>query len=91
MAGPSAEGCLPYFPNPIGVERKDVRSFVGRDLAVVTFFSRLTGMETDHPAARSWLRTTVCLQKRNDDLKIVHDHISYAVDCGAEKPAYILD
>ncbi len=48
-------------------------------------------METDHPSAKSWFRATVCLQKIGGDWKIAHEHASFPVDCGAEKPTYILD
>jgi len=83
--------CFPYFANPIGTERKDIQLTVNPDMAVATFLSRLTGMESDHPSAKSWLRTTVCLRKLVDGWKIIHDHISLPVDCSAEKPPYILD
>lgn len=85
------ESCFPYFANPIGTERKDIQLTVSPDLAVVTFLCRLTGMESDHPSAKSWLRITVCLRNLGNSWKIVHDHISLPVDCGAEKPTYILD
>jgi ketosteroid isomerase-like protein len=85
------EGCLPYFPNPIGTERRDIQCLIGEDMAVITFLSRLTGMESDHPAARTWMRTTVGLQRQAGRWRIVHDHISLPVDCGAERPTYILD
>lgn len=60
-------------------------------MAVATFFSRLTGMAPDHPSAKSWLRTTVCLRELSESRKIIHDHMSLPVACGAEKPTYILD
>jgi ketosteroid isomerase-like protein len=85
------ESCLPYFPNPIGTERKDIQIMAVPGMAPVTFLSRLIGMESDHPSAKSWLRTTVCLRKVGDEWKIVHDHISLPVDCGAEKPTHIFD
>jgi ketosteroid isomerase-like protein len=85
------ETCLPYFPSSIGVERKDLQLSIGSDMAVATFYSRLTGMASDHPSAKSWLRTTVCLSKQSGEWKIIHDHVSLPVDCGAEKPTYIMD
>lgn len=85
------EACFPYFPNPIGVERKELRISSGPGMAVVTFLSRLTGMESDHPAARSWFRATVCLKQQDGAWKIFHDHVSLPVDCGAERPTYLLD
>ena len=85
------ESCFPYFPNPIGTQRKDVQATVGDDVAVVAFYSRLTGMESDHASAKSWIRSTVCLKKMDGQWKIFHEHASFPVDCGAEKPTYLFD
>lgn len=85
------ESCFPYFANPIGTERKDIQLTVGSNMALVTFLSRLKGMESVHPSAKSWLQTTVGMRKQGDGWKIILDHISLPVDCGAEKPTYILD
>ena len=85
------EWCLPYFPNPIGTERKDIQLSVTPEMALATFYSRLTGMESEHPSAKSWLRTTVCMRRIDGEWTIIHDHLSLPVDCGAEKPTYILD
>lgn len=85
------KSCFSYFPKPIGTERKDIQTTVGTDVAVVTFLSRMTGMESDHPSAKSWIRATVCMKKTGGEWKIIHDHASFPVDCGAEKPTYIFD
>jgi uncharacterized protein (TIGR02246 family) len=85
------EGCFPYFPNPIGCERRDLEITVSGDLAVASFLSRMSGMETDHPSARAWIRTTTCFRKQAGNWKIIHEHASFPVDCGAEKPTYIMD
>lgn len=85
------EGCFPYFPNPIVCERKDVHIQTSADVAIVSFFSRMSGMESDHPSARSRFRATVCLRRVEGDWKIFHEHASFPVDCGAEKPTYIMD
>lgn len=85
------EACLPYFGDEIGTERDDVRMVVGPSLAVVTMRSRLTGMKTDHPSARSWLRTTVCLHRTGGTWRIFHEHSSLPVDCANDAPVYLLD
>lgn len=85
------ESCFPYFPNPIGTERKDLQLSTSPDVAIATFLSRVTGMETDHPSARSWLRTTLCMRKLDGDWKIFHEHISLPVDCATETLSYIMD
>lgn len=85
------ESCLPHFPNPIGVHREDVRISATDEMAVATFYSRLTGMTTDHQAVKAWMRTTVCLQNLGGKWKIIHDHFSMPVDFASEKPGYIHD
>lgn len=85
------ESCLPYFPGEILTERRDLKVEVGESLAVATFFCRLTGMQSDHVATRAWMRTTVCFKKQAGHWRIFHDHVSMPLDCGAEKPLYILD
>jgi ketosteroid isomerase-like protein len=85
------EKCLPYFPDSIVVQRKNLQLTVGPEVAVATFYCRLIGMVSVHPSCKSWMRATVCLQKVGDTWKIVHDHISFPIDCGAEKPNYIFD
>lgn len=85
------ESCLQYFPNPIECERKDLRIEASGSMAVVTCLSRLSGMESDHPSARSWFRATTCLRKTEGVWRILHEHGSFPVDCGAEKPTYIMD
>lgn len=74
-----------------GNQRQDVQIVAGTELAVATFYSRLTGMDSDHPSAKSWFRTTVCLRKVGETWKTFHDHVSLPVDCGAGKPTYLLD
>ncbi len=83
------EHCFPYFTNPIEIERRDIEMHVNDSLAIVTFYSRVSGVQTDSPAATSWLRTTMCMKKIDGAWKIVHDHISFPVNCETEKPAYI--
>jgi uncharacterized protein (TIGR02246 family) len=85
------ESCFPYFANPIECERRDLRIEVSADVAVATFLSRMSGMETDHPSARSWFRATTCFRKVGGSWTIFHEHASFPVDCGAEKPSYLLD
>lgn len=85
------EDCFPYFPNPIVCERKDLQVVASADVAVVSFLSRMSGMASDHPSARSWFRATACLRRVGGNWKIFHEHASFPVDCGAEKPTYLMD
>ena len=96
VSGPQAilslwEPCLQFFGDHIGIERKDESLSITQDMALFTSYNRLTGMESDMNAAKSWLRSTVVLHKINGSWKIHHEHISFPFDCEKEKPAYILD
>lgn len=85
------EMCFPHIPIDIVTERRNLTAFVGSDVAVITYFSRLKGLGDAIPAAAAWLRSTSTLQKINGDWKIVHDHVSYPTDCEQEKPVYLGD
>lgn len=96
VSGPQAvkalwDPCLQFFGKHIGIERKQEILLVTQDMALYTSYNRLTGMETDMDAAKSWLRSTVVFQKVNGSWKIHHEHISFPFDCEKEKPAYIFD
>ncbi len=82
---------FPYFPEPIEIQRRDVK-IIGHDgVAVVTCFTRLTGMKNDHPSARAWIRTSSCLKKIDGEWKIFHEHASMPVDCDEDRIDYLLD
>ena len=83
------EGCFPYFQHEIGVERRGLQIKASSDLAVASFFSRMTGSSSDHPASQAWMRTTVCFKKTDGQWRIFHDHLSMPTDCGSEKPVYL--
>lgn len=85
------EACLPDFPDSIETRRKDVKVTFGDGVAVVTGFVRMSGMKTDHPCNRAWIRTTTCLRKFNGHWKIFHEHASMPVDCTRDSIAYLFD
>ena len=96
VSGPQAiqslwEPCLQFFGDHIGIERKEESLRITQDMALFTSYNRLTGMESDMDAAKSWLRSTMVFQKVNGFWKIHHEHISFPFDCEKEKPAYIFD
>ena len=59
-------------------------------LAFLYGYSRITGAQTDDPAAHAWCRLTVCYQKIKDTWKVVHEHISMPIDFEQKKPALIM-
>jgi PhnB protein len=61
---------------PIRYELKDVSITASGDIAFVHGFVRIGGTKTDGYTGDVWARQTVCLRKRGDAWKIVHEHIS---------------
>ncbi|MCD9119712.1 SgcJ/EcaC family oxidoreductase [Cupriavidus sp. UGS-1] len=86
------EACFPYLPRRFRSERKDIVLTVGADLAFCHCLSRLAPVdEPDHPAGGTWIRITVCLQKRDGRWLVVHEHGSLPFDPMTEKVVYIGD
>jgi len=78
--------CFPYFDKP-EIEYKDMVIDATDDMAVVHFRSRIKGMAVPAPdeMANSWLRGTCCFKKIDSTWKIIHEHISFPVDCMENK------
>ena len=83
--------CFPYFGDNIAIERKRITIHAADGLAFLYGYSRITGAQTDDPAAHAWCRLTVCYQKIKDTWKVVHEHISMPIDFENNQPALILD
>jgi ketosteroid isomerase-like protein len=80
------EQCFPFFDVP-KIEYKDMVIHASDDMAIVHFRSRITGLNAPIPEEmkNSWLRGTCGLQKIDGHWKIVHEHISFPVDCMENK------
>ncbi len=85
------EQCFPYFGQTIGTERKETAIHVSGDLAVVHGYTRLTGMDSDEPMARSWIRSTTCCRRVDGRWRVLHEHASFPVNCEEGKVQFILD
>lgn len=83
--------CFPYFEDKIGSERKQMKIYVNDNLAFMHCYSRLSGMKSDDPVTKSWLRVTVCYQKVDGAWKVVHEHASFPADCESGKVSYVFD
>ncbi len=82
---------FPCFPEPIEIQRKNVRIICCAGIAVVTSLTRMDGMKTNHPSGRSWTRTTTCLEKVDNQWLIIHEHASMPVDCAQDRIDYLFD
>ena len=79
-------GCFPYFPDSFAMETRDLKIAVGGDLASVHCLWHFTDLPPDHPAGRSWLRSSTVWKKQADGgWLIVHDHCSAPFNPYTEK------
>lgn len=82
--------CFPYFGGSIRLERRKVKIFADGNLAFVNCYTRISGANTPAHEKQPWCRTTVCLQKREGEWQVVHEHISMPIDFEAGAPALIV-
>jgi len=83
--------CLPYFPDSTRVETRDLRVVVSGDLALAHWLWRFTGMEKDHPAMQTWIRSTGGYQRIQGRWRIVHEHCSVPFDPATSMAAFTLE
>ena len=82
------QGWFDSWDGPIGIvfEQVDIRA--AGDLAFAFGFLHLTGNRTDGSQTDVWARFTLCLERRGDEWKIVHEHQSFPTKMdGSEKSA----
>jgi ketosteroid isomerase-like protein len=84
-------GCFPYFGDHITIERQAITIYAANGLGFLSGYSRVTGAQTDDPAAKAWCRITVCYQKIKDTWKVVHEHISMPIDFEQNKPLLLME
>ncbi len=78
---------LAQYEGPIEVEYREMRVFVGGDVAFVHAIERMSGTLKGGQKSDMWLRATSGLKKINGKWRIVHDHISLPVDLETGKAA----
>jgi ketosteroid isomerase-like protein len=80
------------WSTPIEIEPRDFEVTISGDLAFCHGYLRLTGTKKGAEGAVSfWMRETLCLERRDDGWKIVHEHASvpFYMD-GTLRPAFDL-
>jgi uncharacterized protein (TIGR02246 family) len=75
-----AEEWLGWYDGPVGYEIRDLRITAGDDTAFASYLYRVTGTMTNGSTVDMWLRSTICLRKRNGDWLIAHEHTSVPFD-----------
>ena len=82
------QGWFDSWDWPIGMAFEQVQVRVAGDLAFAFGFLHMTGGRTDGSLTDVWARFTVCLERRGDEWKIVHEHQSFPTKMdGSEKSA----
>jgi uncharacterized protein (TIGR02246 family) len=85
------ETCLPLFPASCGMESRDLRIFVGGDLAFAHWLYRFASHEKDHAAMQTWLRTTVGYRRNQGKWQIVHEHGSVPFNPETRQAVFTLE
>ncbi len=82
------KGWFDSWIGPIGIAFEQVHVCAAGDLAFAFGFLHMTGRRTDESQTDVWARFTVCLERRGDEWKIVHEHQSFPTKMdGSEKSA----
>lgn len=85
------EACLPYFPDSFQTEMRDLSLTVSGDVALAHWLFRFTGMEKDHPAMQTWLRSTAGYRRIRGRWQIVHEHVSVPFNPETSQAAFTLE
>lgn len=83
--------CFPYFNDNLHIERQQITIHAADGVGFLYGYSRISGAQTDDPAAQAWCRMTVCYQKIKDTWKVVHEHISMPIDFEKNKPILLME
>ncbi|MFY9610616.1 MAG: nuclear transport factor 2 family protein [Blastocatellia bacterium] len=70
------EVCLRYLPASFQTEMRELSLTISGDLALAHWLCRFTGVEKDHPASQTWMRTTAGYRRIEGRWQIVHEHVS---------------
>jgi ketosteroid isomerase-like protein len=84
---------LDTWNGPIQIESRDFEITVAGDIAFCYGYMRMTGNKKGVDQTVSfWMRETLCLERRGDSWRIVHEHTSvpFYMD-GSMRPAYDLE
>lgn len=74
------EKVCPYFIDGMQISRRDIKIYASQDLAVLHCHSKVEYSALRGTLDMPWCRTTLCMQKRDNQWCVVHQHISMPVD-----------
>lgn len=72
-----AEQWFDTWDGPIDTELRDLVIKVEGDIAFAFGLLHMSGRRTDGSQGDFWSRTTLCLERRNGEWKILHEHNSF--------------
>ena len=73
---------------PANYEIKELDVVAGDEVAFCRSLNRMTGPNPEGKVEETWLRVTVCFQKRGGEWKVVHEHISVPLDMESQKGVF---
>jgi uncharacterized protein (TIGR02246 family) len=73
---------------PASYEIKELDVVAGEDVAFCRSLNRMVGTNPEGKEEESWIRVTVCLQKRAGEWKVVHEHVSVPLDTESQKGVF---
>lgn len=73
---------------PASYEIKELDIVAGDDVAFCRSLNRMVGPNAEDKEEESWIRVTVCFQKRGGEWKVVHEHVSVPLDMESQKGVF---
>ncbi|WP_367871463.1 SgcJ/EcaC family oxidoreductase [Luteolibacter sp. Populi] len=73
---------------PIHYEIKELDIVAGDEVAFCRSLNRMTGPNPEGKEEETWIRATVCFQKRAGAWKVVHEHVSVPLDMESQKGVF---
>jgi len=70
----------PYFNDYTQIVRRDMKIHATDELAVIHCHSKVENTLLKDQVRMPWCRTTLCMQKKNGQWLVVHQHISMPID-----------
>ncbi len=81
----------PYFNENMQIVRRDMKIYASDELAVLHCHSKVENSLLKDKLQMPWCRTTLCLQKKEGQWLVVHQHISMPIDMATGKAIVLKD
>lgn len=79
------EKVSPYFTSSMDIRRRDIKIHVSGDFAFLYCYTKLENPQLSSILQMPWCRTTLCLQKKDEQWILLHQHISIPVNILTKK------